>query len=717
MRAFTLSLISALLPATALRLDAAPSAAREWNEQLLAAIRLNVPHPPAHARNLFHTAAAMYNAWAAYDPVAVGYVYNEKVPVLPADVPAARRAAVSYAAYRVLRSRFSTGAGFETTIPNLDAQLTAMGYSTSVGQAAANVGDEAAQVGKRCADAILAWGAGDGFSNTGYPQLYTSAVNPNVLLPISVLGTNASFVNNMPLGFGIPAGTDPNLWQPLDLATSITQNGIPIPGGTQGFIGVQGLAVTPFSLTRTDPVKPWLDPFGGPSRLGTPGNPSPTEAGYKAGAMDVLRSSARLNDTTSIDISPGGVGNNPIGTDSGTGHPANPRTGLPYAPKTVPFSDYVRVLAEFWADGPHSETPPGHWHVLANEVADDPDFQKRLRGTGPVLDDLEWDVKMYFAVSAATHDAACAAWSLKRYYSGPRPITMIRHMATLGQSSDPLLPSYHPQGLPLEPGVSELITAATTQPGGRHESIYDLRYGFALPGSLYINQVAVFSWPGEHPSNAPAPAIAANQSPVRWMLGRDWVPFQRKTFNTPAFPGYISGHSTFSRAAAEALTLLTGSSDFPGGFHHHTFRAYTMQIDRGPSVDVDLQWCSYYDAADQAGQSRRWGGIHPFEDDYDGRHIGATCGKSAFALAEKYWTGAIAAEMPTVRLEALPGAMRLTWPAVRGAWYRVQTSPDLQSWTDQGALTRTYDTTGTWTDASPGPAQRYYRVVRAFSGS
>ena len=39
------------------------SAAREWNEQLLAAIRLNLPNPPAHARNLHHVATAMYDAF------------------------------------------------------------------------------------------------------------------------------------------------------------------------------------------------------------------------------------------------------------------------------------------------------------------------------------------------------------------------------------------------------------------------------------------------------------------------------------------------------------------------------------------------------------------------------------------------------------------------------------------------------------------------------
>src|SRR5688572_31114914 len=87
--------------------NAEQSAARIWNERLMAAIRLNVPNPPAHARNLFHTAVAMYNAWSAYDPAAIGYIFNEKVSPLPADVEMARREAISYAAYRILKIRFA----------------------------------------------------------------------------------------------------------------------------------------------------------------------------------------------------------------------------------------------------------------------------------------------------------------------------------------------------------------------------------------------------------------------------------------------------------------------------------------------------------------------------------------------------------------------------------------------------------------------------------
>ena len=73
------------------------------------------------------------------------------------------------------------------------------------------------------------------------------------------------------------------------------------------------------------------------------------------------------------------------GGDHGIGHAVNPHTGQPYTPQLVKRADYARVLAEFWADGPDSETPPGHWFTLLNYVSDHPQFEKRFRGQGDVL--------------------------------------------------------------------------------------------------------------------------------------------------------------------------------------------------------------------------------------------------------------------------------------------------------------------------------------------
>lgn len=688
------------------------SAARIWNEELLSAIRRNVPNPPAHARNLHHVAVAMYDAWAAYDANAVGYLYNEKVSPLPVDIEAARREAVSYAAYRILRVRFASPAtGFETSLASFDAQLTGMGYSPATGQAAVTNGTTPAEVGKRIGQMVLIWGAQDGFSQVNYPQAYDVSVNPNMdpNKSLPALGNNGVFPSqpNMPLGLGLPEGTDPNYWQPLSMSTSVTQNGIPTPGGIQGFVGVQSLATLPFSLTRSDPTKPWID-IGPPSRLSRPGQPSATDAAYKSTFMDVVRKTAHLNDEDLVDISPASTGNNSLGQDNGTGYSSNPIAGGTYTPNLVKRSDFTRVLAEYWADGPHSETPPGHWHVLANDVADMPGFQKRIGGTGPIVNNLEWDVKMYFSISGAVHNAACAAWALKRYYSGTRPITAIRYMGSKGQSSDPMGPSYHPEGLPLEEDLVEVITAESSAPGGKHEQIWVVYTSTYEPGGWHLGEIALKGWPGEEPNNLPAPSIATHQSTVRWMLAKDWLPFQRKTFNTPAFPGYISGHSTFSRSAAEVLTLITGSPYFPGGFHHHTVAANSMQIDLGPSQAVDLQWARYYDAADQAGQSRRWGGIHPSEDDFPARVVGSQAGISAYNKARKFWAGSILAEaiIPTI-IRQPDGSVVVTWNRVPGRFYKVRRSSDFTTWTDLSKPEFATTSTGSFTDLSPGTNSIY----------
>jgi hypothetical protein len=55
-----------------------------------------------------------------------------------------------------------------------------------------------------------------------------------------------------------------------------------------------------------------------------------------------------------------------------------------------------------------------------------------------------------------------------------------------------------------------------------------------------------------------------------------------------------------------------------------------------------LEWATYYDAADQAGQSRLWGGIHIQVDDLTGRRIGSECGVAAWERARAYFAGSAA---------------------------------------------------------------------------
>jgi hypothetical protein len=322
------------------------------------------------------------------------------------------------------------------------------------------------------------------------------------------------------------------------------------------------------------------------------------------------------------------------------------------------------VIAEFWADGPDSETPPGHWNTLANNVVDHPLFEARFQGEGVPLDPLEWDVKLYFALNGAAHDAAVAVWGCKAHYDYVRPISSIRYMGQKGQSTDVRGPVYHERGLPLIPGLIEVVTEASSAEGQRHEG-------------LVVGQVALYAWGGE-PEDP-----ESEYTGTRWIHAVNWMPYQRDTFVTPAFAGYVSGHSAFSRAAAEVLHAITGSPYFPGGLA--TFTAPKddfLEFEEGPSVDVELQWATYYDAADEAGISRLYGGIHVPADDGPGRIVGSQCGEAAWDMAKKYFDGSILEEPLELSYERLPdGRYRIQSTAARGLKYALESGTDLETFT------------------------------------
>ena len=77
----------------------------------------------------------------------------------------------------------------------------------------------------------------------------------------------------------------------------------------------------------------------------------------------------------------------------------------------------------------------------------------------------------------------------------------------------------------------------------------------------------------------------------------------------------------------------------PGGLFEWRVRRGELVTDDGPSRDLTLQWATYFDAADDAGVSRLYGGIHIPADDFGGRRIGSTCGKEAWRLAQRYFAG------------------------------------------------------------------------------
>ncbi len=294
---------------------------------------------------------------------------------------------------------------------------------------------------------------------------------------------------------------DPDRWQPLRY---LDATGAVV---TQPFVGAQWQHVTPFALTNVAQLR---SPTG-PARYGS--------LTYESQARALLAISAGL-------------------------------------------TDEQKMIAEYWADGPHSELPPGHWDLFAQYVS-------RRDHHGANKAGVEADVKLFFALTNAVFDASICCWDNKRFFDSVRPITAVRY--------------------------------------------------------LFRGQ-RVHAWGGPYQG-------------TRLMDGADWFPYQASTFPTPPFPEYSSGHSTFSAAGAEILRLFTESDDFRASV---TFPAGSSKFEAGfvPSRGVTLRWNTFTEAADQAGFSRRYGGIHVAQADLEGRAAGRLAAKQAWAKAQGYFSGA-----------------------------------------------------------------------------
>jgi hypothetical protein len=219
------------------------------------------------------------------------------------------------------------------------------------------------------------------------------------------------------------------------------------------------------------------------------------------------------------------------------------------------------MIAEYWADGPHSELPPGHWNLFAQ-------FVSRRDRHGSTEHGLERDVKLFFALTNAVSDAGCCAWDNKRAFDSVRPITAIR--------------------------------------------------------TLFRGR-AVRAWAGPYQS-------------TKLIDGATWFPYQPTTFPSPPFPEYSSGHSNFSAAGAEILRRFTHSDRFGASV---TLPAGSSRTEPGavPATDVTLSWPTFSDAANEAGLSRRYGGIHFEQGDLDARVTGRIAAQLVWQKAEEYWKG------------------------------------------------------------------------------
>jgi uncharacterized protein DUF6851/vanadium-dependent haloperoxidase-like protein len=440
-----------------------------WNEVTLQAIRDTRPFPTVAARALAVVHTAIYDAWAAYDGLAVGTRLGGGLRQPSGERTQANKAkAISFAAYAALVDLFPAQAQQDA----FAAQMRILGYATSGSDTSS-----AAMVGGTAAKAVLDARRADGSNQAGN---YVDSCVPACYQPVNTPDTVV----------------DPDHWQPLRL-----------PNGTiQRFATPHWRNVTPFALTSASQFRP----DHGPAMSVEKGKPN---SDYLKQVDLQLRYSAGLTDTH-------------------------------------------KVVAQYWADGPGSETPPGHWNLFAQYVS------RRDHNS------LDTDAKLFFALNNALLDASITAWDAKRVWDSVRPITAVRWLK---------------QG--------QLIQA----------------------------------WAGPYQD-------------TRTIRGEDWQPYQPASFPTPPFAEYLSGHSTFSAVAAALLKAGTGSDFFGMSV---TIAAGSSIVEPGavPASPVTLSWKSFYEAADQAGISREYGGIHFNDGDFEARKAGELVGLQVWSKAKTYFNG------------------------------------------------------------------------------
>jgi len=302
----------------------------DWNELMLEGIRQTKPGPPMAARSIAIMYTCIYDAWAAYDPVAklTTTNFSATVPNTPANVAIS----ISYAAYRALVDQFPK---VKTLF---DAKMTELGLDISQNSTSANT---ALGVGNKASKQVLTFRQTDGANEAGnYADTtgYASVNDP--LRPF--FATTVEEINY------------PDRWQPLTYLSD------EIRPATPGYIAAHWENVIPFALTSSGQFRP-----------------SPPQAlasqGYLEQAKNVIDIQANL-------------------------------------------TPLQKVMAEYWADGPKSEMPPGHWTIFTSYIVERDNLS---------IDDT---VKLFFAVTNAVFDASIAIWECKRFYDYCRPITAIRHL-------------------------------------------------------------------------------------------------------------------------------------------------------------------------------------------------------------------------------------------------------------------------------------------------
>ncbi|MEM7645972.1 MAG: vanadium-dependent haloperoxidase [Pseudomonadota bacterium] len=670
---------------------------RFWNELILHSIRNDLARPTVTARNLFHLSAALWDVYSAYTPGQPNYFVN----VSPKQAVTSEfdiTTAMSYAAYEILKERYKLapvnqqdllpdgefGNGEEDQVlPNLYKDIMTKLRLETDGKYGIDL-SVPKNLGGFVALQILASQLEDGSreSENYSPDPDYKLINNSHALDISQSGlrdpltdeqwkvmTNdwsdlGSYEALLGLGLGsFNAESDIDYWQPLYVPGAIDQGGSAEVDSEQAPLTLFWGRLPTFSnfndkKTFPDPAKRpdefvYFDPGShyplGKARFEEMVRKNLQVVEYSAllNPVNLLKEEKDFDGDGNFDINPGALpmdispasqGNHTLGTNNGTGYPINEKTGAPYEPHEVTTATFYRSLAEFWADGPDSETPPGHWNTLLNYVFEQLEKKTvplRWKGKGDELSKMEYQLRAYLTLNGALHDAAVVAWGIKGFYQGNRPVSVIRQLADMCEK---------------DPDVAKEIIALS--PDHLKMVQYD-EFGTT------VNKLFVKSWRGTlkrgfHHNGELRNFVYQDVNPlafleedfyyergvrgVGWIPAENWQPYQKPSFVTPPFPGFVSGHSTFSRAAAEVLTHITGDKYFPGGLG--TFEAPELEFEWAEHEKFEFQWATYYDAADQSGISRIYGGIHASYDDLPARKIGAEVGIRAGKTADQFFNKA-----------------------------------------------------------------------------
>lgn len=179
-----------------------------------------------------------------------------------------------------------------------------------------------------------------------------------------------------------------------------------------------------------------------------------------------------------------------------------------------------------------------------------------------------------------------------------------------------------------------------------HRNAYDIKMFFVLSNALLDASIAAWDSKVYYDYVRPISAIQnlyRGKSIEAWggpcegtkeIEGENWLPY----IPTPPFAEYVSGHSTFSAATVEVLSSFCDNNKYGESV---TIPKGGSKIEPGctPCEDVTLEWAKLKDAANQAGISRLYGGIHFTSGDLEGRKLGSKVGCEVWDKANEYFNG------------------------------------------------------------------------------